>query len=252
MLKKSLTILGALLSCATVTHANLVLSPDVILAIDFNMINGAFTSPTYSAGGFTGWNLAAADTQGPTDYTVGTFGDYTVSFRSASNQGGIRDRLGSGSPATGGVSDLYRDFARVAAHKTDSDTTLPTGGASAAVVIAGLDPNSTYNIQLWGYDHTFNNGWTFRYFDMNTGGGTLLGMHTNSTNSIPADLTGFTITGTVATDVQGRIVLGTSADMGFEVSLNAFAISPVPEPSVYAAIAGLLVACLAIIRRRKA
>lgn len=251
MIKKSLTALGAIIAFATTSHAS------VILALDFNSNNRSFAdtadmSPTYSAGGFTGWNLLNQETLGSTAYTVGTFGDYEVSFRAASNAGGSRDRLTTGVTVSDTVSDFYRDFARTTAATAADNTILPTGNAAASLIISGFEANTSYTLQLWSYDHTSNGGRTYRYFDMNNGSGTLLGTVTNTTGSMPSDLTGFTITGTVSADDLGRIVIGTTASAGNEVAISGFTVSAVPEPSVYAALVGLLVTGFAIIRRRKA
>ena len=56
---------------------------------------------------------------------------------------------------------------------------------------------------------------------------------------------------TTATDINdlGQIV-GTSYDSGAESTIG-FLLTPIPEPSTYAAICGALVLGLAILRRRR-
>lgn len=199
-----------------------------ILSVDFG--------GTAVQGGFTGAFTAFSDSQGP----------LTVSFQvpesvvaSGNIQAGIagsldfsaakmnvRTRL---SPANDGeftYSNLFRD--RV--------VDITSGGEGLFLQLSGLDPNTPYSIQVWGYDS--GKAGDFKLFDRTDGNNLLLGGYTVTAGAVPLSNDGFSVLGLVTADASGSIVVQAKSNIDGAGIMNGFVLSAVPEPGTAAALLG--------------
>jgi hypothetical protein len=188
-----------------------------ILSVDFGL-----NTPSPVQAGFSAFNLANPGvTANPSQTFTGlsgvASGQITLTF--GGTPGG-RDR---GQPNTGGAPDLFRDLFTALA-ETATGTTFS---------VTGLNPNTSYSVEIWSLDRGFNNGAVYEWYNT-TAGSTLLGTIVNSTTAVPASLNEFRVTGTVTADATGRLAfghvdpVGTGTINGFRISAAAAA---VPEPS---------------------
>ncbi len=128
---------------------------------------------------------------------------------------------------------------------------LTRGENADTLSISGLDPNTTYTLQVFALDKNFNDGATFTFYDttgVTTGtNSNVLGMITNSTSPAPTSNNDFSIMFNITSDATGVIEIGQVASAG-NGAINGFVLA-VPEPSSALLAASALLFGLA--RRRR-
>ncbi len=209
-------------------------SAATILAVDFGL-----STSSHPQSGFSEFAVA---NPGPGGIVSRTFGTYSVTIYNL--MGGGRDR-GSGATAnvTGPNAELLRDlitnFCRIGSTYTFVGDPRPTNTTS--MQIAGLQPSTAYDIQIWGLDRAFNNNASYTWFLTNSGSNVQIGsVITNVTgaNVSAPTVDSFSTKGRVTTNASGQLFLAHQDSMGTG-TLNGFAISEVPEPTVLATLATL-------------
>lgn len=241
---KSLLALAAILaSTGAVTTA----SAQTVLAVDFNASFDA-NSTTETSIAFSGFNTL---TNGGSLNPSATFGAYTVQFFGATVQGRYRSSLTDSGSFT--YNDMMEDLATNFNRVLNASATSATTPTANAFTISGLQANTTYQIQLWSLDRSFNNGAVQYWWNTTSGTGasaTLLGSITNSTSILPTSNDSYSVVGTVTSSATGTLSFGHVTTLGNGV-LNGFVLSAIPEPSAFAALAGLFTLGFAAYRRRR-
>jgi hypothetical protein len=195
----------------------------VIVAADF----GQPASPVES-----GFQAQTGNTQTYTGIGDLASGQAIITFTAGAN----RDRA---APTSGASPDLYRDLFTALSETQTNGVTLS---------ISGLDPSTTYSLEIWSLDRGFNNGATYEWRDTtDPASPVLLGTITNSTSAVPASLSEFRVTANVTSDATGTIRLGHNDSAGTG-TINGLRISTVPEPTS-AALVG--VGGLGLLARRR-
>ena len=137
-----------------------------------------------------------------------------------------------------------------------ADRVVTTAGAGTGLFLqlSGFAPNTTFSIQVWGYDTQTSplsgaKPGNFSLYDRTAGANTLLGSFSSTAGSLPADNNTFSVTGTVTSDANGVIMVESLSNIDGTGIMNGFVVSTVPEPMSLALVLGGL-GMLAMRRRR--
>jgi hypothetical protein len=223
---KSASLMYAFLVCASHTGSA------VILLVDFN----DDSPPALTQSGFSAFAPTGSPGTRPYSTTIGNL-DVTISGHDVVSTGGFFDR---GSPANSGAftfSDLYRDFA------------FHNNGGTITVGIAGIQPNTPYQLNVWSSDrfdggafaNTITNTVATGGATTGTGGTITFNRTVDATSDLHHSFTG-TFQSTTST-----LTFSIRATEGSLTRLNGFAL--VPEPSSAALIG--MGGCVLLLRRRR-
>jgi hypothetical protein len=251
---KNLTLgLAALVACAT-AHSAVVL-------VDFGNAKADPTDPNWNSG----ITVAGSGTYDLIDTTGATTG-IDISFSggiSDSTSGSDHSETRTDYPAWSDSSDLVLQ-----------DRVWQTSGTTGTMTISGLSSGNTYSFELFsGYafgsagrnpvDYQMtDNGGLVEGFHVETTGvdysfGTTVTWYTHQTHlsspEDPADYAGWIGWYDMTPNASGEITLfvNTNGGSNSRGALNAMQITVVPEPSSYAALAGLLTLGVVFFRRRR-
>jgi len=166
----------------------------------------------------------------------------------ANNTGSLNQRTRGNAPANSGA------FTQNALLQ---DRIVSTTGAGLFLELTGLAPNTTFSIQVWGYDTQTtgtmigSKSGTFTLLDRTNGANTTLGSITNTLGQLPTDNNTFSITANVTSDANGKIVVQSVSNIDGTGILTGAAISTstVPEPG--RGMMGLMGLGLLLWRRRR-
>jgi hypothetical protein len=123
-----------------------------------------------------------------------------------------------------------------------------TAGTGLFLQLTGLQPNTAFVLQTWGYDNA--KAGTNTLYDRTLGQDQALGSYTAGANVQPANNNSFSITATVTSDANGRVLVQSRSGIDGSGIMNGFVLSTIPEPgtgSLLALSGGALLAR----RRRK-
>ena len=160
-----------------------------------------------------------------------------VTFSGAGSTIASRDRGTGNTNGPGGDTannDMWRDF--IFGNGSD------LAGEGLDITITGLLANTDYNVRLWGWDDSSNNGRTALW------NGNLL---TFPSDPDPTDLDDYVVAFTATTNGSGTLVLqGRAVNTGqpHNVFVNGFELVAVPEPG---SLALALIGGLLMVRRRR-
>ena len=206
-----------------------------IIRFDFNTA----TSPTQ-----IGWIPApnGNGSDGAVSVTTVGIGNATVS---------TRDRTGDLSPGGGDEPDMWRDF--VFGNRSFTNGGSPTVDG-LRVTVSGLEPATTYPVQIWGYD--FRSNVQIRIADWSGGGDSETLEFIGSPFNNPVSLSDHTISFAASTDRSGRLNLigtpsqgGGTGPFGHNVFINGLQIGDaIPEPST--GVAAVIAVSILALRRR--
>jgi hypothetical protein len=233
------------LAAAPLLHA------DPVLRVDLG--GGATQS------GFQAWNIGT-DGAGPKSTT------FTATDLASVPTGTVALTLAGGSDAANTANDTLslNTRTRVGAPANSGaftqadlmvDRVVTTGGGAGTglfLQLTGFAPNTPSAVQVWGYDTQAAGGakpGNFNLLDRTNGANTSLGTFAATAGQLPTDNNTFSVSGTVTSDVTGKIVLETVSNIDGNGIANGFVISTaVPEPT-----GALLVtlACTPLVRRRR-
>lgn len=192
-----------------------------VLSVDFNEDAGS-VSPTQD--GFSdanvGQNLSTPYTLDLDPYTVSIENDPAWGLPSNYTQSGSRSR----DPlAAAGVSDLFRDFL------------FANNGHNRrfGLVVSGLEPDTTYDVTFWAYDHVAS--WNGVYDTEQTVTVTQRGV-----SAVTGDIAYTAGTGQPDSLDDNRVILTATTDssgtLTFDITgtdnalLNGFEVNAIPEP----------------------
>jgi len=135
-----------------------------------------------------------------------------------------------------------------------TDRVVSTTGTGLFLSLSGFAPNTTFSIQVWGYDTQNSNPYgakpgTFSLYDRTNGANSLIGSFTSVAGALPTDNNTFSVVGNFTSDKNGMIILESISNIDGTGIMNGFVVSTVPEPMGVSLFAGGL-AMLALRRRR--
>ncbi|WP_131989079.1 PEP-CTERM sorting domain-containing protein [Chthoniobacter flavus] len=137
---------------------------------------------------------------------------------------------------------------------TDRVVTTAGAGTGLFLQLSGFAPDTTFSIQVWGYDTQTAPSFgakpgNFSLYDRTNGADTLLGSFTSVAGSLPTDNNSFSVTGNVTSDANGVIMVESLSNIDGSGIMNGFVVSTVPEPmSAFLLLGGLGIVTL---RRRR-
>jgi hypothetical protein len=202
-------------------------SEAALLAVDFGHTIGAGSTPVQP--GFSG--MAGATSE---PLRTNTFGVYTVTV---AGDGFYNAGFNAGNVAPS-VAPLYEDYYY-------SNSTV--NGVGITVSIAGITPNTPYDLTLWSYDedNIFSSTPTVWGPTLTTTGtsGTII----DFAAPYPTDLSFATTTIRIQSPTSILNVFGTTTSGGAGTRLNGFSLNAVPEPSS----ALLVVICMVTVLGRR-
>jgi hypothetical protein len=223
---------------------------DPVLGIDFG--GGA------TQAGFQSWNTGT-DGAGPKTTT------FTATNLTLVPTGSVGATLAGGTDAANLANDVnsVNVRTRVGAPTNNGaftqadlmvDRVVTTGGVAGSglfLQLTGFAPNTTFGVQVWGYDTQAAGGakpGNFALYDRTNGANTSLGSFSVTAGSLPTDNNTFSVTGTVTSDATGKIVLESISNIDGTGIMSGALISSVPEPSTaLLALAG----CTPLLARRR-
>jgi hypothetical protein len=224
---------------------------DPVLGIDFG--GGA------TQAGFQSWNTGT-DGAGPKTST------FTASNLTLVPTGSVGATLAGGTDAANLANDInsLNVRTRVGAPTNSGaftqadlmvDRVVTTGGPAGSglfLQLTGFAPNTTFGVQVWGYDTQTAGGakpGNFALYDRTNGANAQLGSFSATAGSLPTDNNTFSATGTVTSDATGKIVLESISNIDGTGIMNGVLISSVPEPT--AATLLVLAGCAPLLARRR-
>lgn len=233
--------------CLLLVSSAMSVSAATLLSVDFG--NGNAET------GFTKWSIGA-DGASIRTTTIGSYGltlaggvtatDLTTLNPRYSLNERLRGLTDNGAVTYG---DVFND--RAVAVLLGGQT-LQTG-AGLLLQISGFEPNTEYIVQLWGYEH--NNTGTAKFVDFyNLTGGTetLLSGYTTTAGQTPLTNNDFSITATVTTDADGKLILKSRSNydgLGIFNGITVSSVAAVPEPTV--GMLGVMGVMGIVMRRRR-
>lgn len=128
-----------------------------------------------------------------------------------------------------------------------NDRIAAGGTEGITLTIANLKPNTTYSLQIWGWDGNGSSdggskAGTNTLYNITNGRPTtqpgldavLFGKYTTTAGQLPVDNNSFSVTNSITTDANGTLkVLSYTPSGGIDGAgiFNAFVLSDIPEPS---------------------
>jgi hypothetical protein len=202
-------------------------SEAALLAVDFGRIVGSVPTPVQP--GFSGMAGATSD-----PLKTNVFGVYNVTV---AGDGFYNAGFNAGNVAPS-VAALYEDYYY-------SNSTV--NGVGVTLSIAGIAPNTPYDLTLWSYDedNIFSPTPTVWGPTLTTTGTS--GSITDFASPYPTDLSFNSTTIRIQSTTTTLTVFGTTTSGGAGTRINGFSLSAVPEPS-----SGLLaVICIVTVLGRR-
>lgn len=124
-----------------------------------------------------------------------------------------------------------------------TDRVVSTTGAGLFLSLSGFVPNTTFSIQVWGYDTQTSPSsgakpGTFSLYDRTNGANSLVGSLTSVAGALPTDHNTFSVIGNFTSDQNGTIILESVSNIDGTGIMNGFVVSTIPEPMSMSLLAG--------------
>ncbi len=218
----------------------------VVLAVDF----GGGTSNLQA--GFQGFTSPA---DGSISSTTQNYSGITVTLNggtSGTGTGYLNARDRPHAPPNAGA---YTNFSLL------RERIVANGGTNGVLLtIGGLQPDTDYTLQVWGFDTraAVDGGGakpgTNILWDNSNGNDYIIGQYTMTAGQMPVDNNSFSVTATITTDSNGVLMVRSYNNTGAGLIdgpgiMNGFVLSQVPEPS--ASLLTLAGAGFVLARRRR-
>ena len=197
---------------------------------------------------FTSWDLAGAEVTGPvsTSFTTTNNLQITATFsggNSVGNTATLNTRNRTNAPVNCG-------FFTQSALMSDRIVSLSNGSGRQGLFLelAGFAPNTSYHIQVWGYDTNQNgeNGGkpgNFELFDVTGVNNRSLGYYSVVGSAVPRTNDDYSVGGWLTSDSSGKIVVQSVSNIDGTGIMNGFVITA-PEPRMSLLVVGGLGALL--------
>lgn len=203
---------------------------------------------------FTAWNLASSEVAGPVSTNFTTTNNLQITATlSGGNAVGNTAVLNTRNRTNVAANDGFFSQSALMADRIVS-LSNGTGRQGLFLELSGFAPNTSYHLQVWGYD-TNQSGegggkpGNFELLDVTGANSKSLGVSTVVDGAIPRTNNDFSVGGWITSDANGKIVVQSVSNIDGTGIMNGFVIS-VPEPGMGLLIVGGLGALLMRSRSR--
>lgn len=206
--------------------------------------------------GFTKWSVGG-DGASIRTTTIGSYGltmaggVVAADLTTLNTRYSINERNRGGPTDTGALTygDVFSD--RAVATLIPGQTVQ--SGAGLLLQISGFEPNTAYQVQLWGYEHNNTGSAKFvDFYDLSSGTETLIGGFTTTAGQTPTTNNDFSVTGTVMSDANGNLIFKSRSNydgLGIFNGITVSSVAAVPEPTV--GMLGVMGVMGIVLRRRR-